>query len=90
MASRLSVLAVSVTAMVFVFMHLDSSVLEWNYLSMALRGSGIFLPLTFCIFFPGSARFNGAWLLWCRHFCGAFLEAYQPVGNQQSVAGARV
>ena len=55
-ASRLSVLAVSVTAMVFVFMHLDSSVLEWNYLSMALRGSGIFLPLTFCIFFPGRVR----------------------------------
>ena len=55
-ASRLSVLAVSVAAMVFVFMHLDSSVLEWNYLSMALRGSGIFLPLTFCIFFPGRVR----------------------------------
>ena len=55
-ASRLSVLAVSVAAMIFVFMHLDSSVLEWNYLSMALRGSGIFLPLTFCIFFPGRVR----------------------------------
>ena len=55
-ASRLSVLAVSVAAMVFVFLHLDSSVLEWNYLSMALRGSGIFLPLTFCIFFPGMVR----------------------------------
>lgn len=23
---------------------------------MALRGSGIFLPLTFCIFFPGRVR----------------------------------
>lgn len=55
-ASRLSVLAVSVAAMVFVFLHLDSSVLEWNYLSMGLRGSGIFLPLTFCIFFPGKVR----------------------------------
>ena len=55
-ASRLSVLAVSVAAMVFVFLHLDSSVLEWNYLSMALRSSGIFLPLTFCIFFPRKVR----------------------------------
>lgn len=55
-ASRLSVLAVAVAAMVFVFLHLDSSVLEWNYLSMALRGSGIFLPLTFCIFFPRKVR----------------------------------
>lgn len=55
-ASRFSVLTVTMCAMVFVFFHLDSSVLEWNYLSMALRGSGIFLPLTFCIFFPGRVR----------------------------------
>ena len=52
-ASRFSVLLVTVGAIAFVFMHLDSSVLEWNYLSMALRGSGIFLPLTFAVFFPG-------------------------------------
>lgn len=54
--SRFCVLAVSICAVVFVFFHLDSSVLEWNYLSMALRGSGIFLPLTFCVFFPGKVR----------------------------------
>ena len=52
-ASRISVLLVTICAIVFVFFHLDSSVLEWNYLSMALRGSGIFLPLTFAVFFPG-------------------------------------
>lgn len=55
-ASRLSVLAVTICAILFVFQHLDSSVLEWNYLSMALRGSGIFLPLTFAVFFPGRVR----------------------------------
>lgn len=55
-ASRFSVLSVTVCALVFVFYHLDSSVLEWNYLSMCLRGSGIFLPLTFAIFFPGRLR----------------------------------
>ena len=55
-ASRISVFAVSFGAMIFVFQHLDSSVLEWNYLSMALRGSGIFLPLTFAVFFPGMVR----------------------------------
>ncbi len=55
-ASRFSVLAVTVLAIIFVFFHLDSSVLEWNYLSMALRGSGIFLPLTFAIFFPNKVR----------------------------------
>lgn len=51
-ASRLSVLLVVIGAILFVFQHLDSSVLMWNYLSMALRGSGIFLPLTFAVFFP--------------------------------------
>lgn len=54
--SRCSVLAVSLIAMVFVFFHLESSILDWNYLSMTLRGSGIFLPLTFCVFFPGKVR----------------------------------
>lgn len=50
--NRFCVLLVTVCAIVFVFFHLHSSVLEWNYLSMALRGSGIFLPLTFAVFFP--------------------------------------
>lgn len=55
-ASRFSVLMAAAAAIIFVFFHLDSSVLEWNYLSMALRGSGIFLPLTFCVFFPHRVR----------------------------------
>lgn len=55
-ASRISVLLVTICAIVFVFFHLDSSVLEWNYLSMALRGSGIFLPLTFAVFFPSKVN----------------------------------
>lgn len=55
-ASRISVFIVSLCAIIFVFQHLNSSVLEWNYLSMALRGSGIFLPLTFAVFFPGKVR----------------------------------
>ena len=55
-ASRFSVLLAAAAAIVFVFFHLESSVLEWNYLSMALRGSGIFLPLTFCVFFPHRVR----------------------------------
>ncbi len=55
-ASRFSVLLAAAAAIVFVFFHLESSVLEWNYLSMALRGSGIFLPLTFCVFFSNRVR----------------------------------
>lgn len=54
--SRFCVLAVSICAVTFAFSHLDSSVLEWNFLSMAFRGSGIFLPLTFCVFFPKQVR----------------------------------
>lgn len=56
--SRMCVLAAVLAALAFVFYHLDSSVLEWNYLSMALRGSGIFLPLTFCVFFTGRVRYS--------------------------------
>ena len=51
--SRFSVLAVTFGAVIFVFHYLDSLVLHWNYLSMALRGAGIFLPLTFIVFFKG-------------------------------------
>lgn len=47
--SRLNVLLVIGAALGFTCYHLDSSVLEWNFLSMALRGSGIFLPLTFAV-----------------------------------------
>lgn len=32
--------------------NMDASVLKWNYLSVALRGGGVFLPLTLAVFFP--------------------------------------
>ena len=51
--NRIFVLLSTVFAVIFVFQHLDSLVLVWNYLSMALRGSGVFLPLSFAIFLPG-------------------------------------
>lgn len=51
--NKLTVLAVTFAALIFVHSHLDSSVLQWNYLSMALRGAGIFLPVTAVIFFKG-------------------------------------
>ena len=35
--------------------------LVWNYLSMALRGGGIFLPLTLAIFFP--ERLSPRWAI---------------------------
>ncbi len=54
--SRLCVFITAVGAIVFVFFHLDSSVLAWNYLSMALRGSAVFLPMTYCVLFPHEVR----------------------------------
>lgn len=51
--NKLTVLAVTFLALIFIHSRLDSSVLQWNYLSMALRGAGIFIPLTAVIMFKG-------------------------------------
>ncbi|MCX7780217.1 MAG: sodium:solute symporter family protein [Negativicutes bacterium] len=51
-ANRLMVLAITLMAAVFTFGNLRSLVLEWNYLSMGLRGAGIFLPMTVAVFWP--------------------------------------
>lgn len=59
LVNRVLVVVSMFVAIVFVFFHLDSSVLDFNYLSMALRASGIFVPLTFCIFFNN--RIEAKW-----------------------------
>lgn len=51
--NRLVVLGVMFCACGFALLHQDSQILFWNYLSMALRGGGIFLPLSLAIFCPG-------------------------------------
>ena len=51
--NRAAVLLITISALFVVFQNLDSFVLDWTYLSMALRGAGIFLPLTFAIIFKG-------------------------------------
>ena len=51
--TKFSVLAILIAAGAFSLYHLESQVLFWNYLSMALRGGGIFLPMTLAIFWPG-------------------------------------
>ena len=50
---RLTVLLVMALAALFAIFFIDSQVLIWNYLSMALRGGGVFLPLTLAVFCPG-------------------------------------
>jgi SSS family solute:Na+ symporter len=51
--NRTCILLITLCAALFVFGNMQSLVLEWNFLSMALRGVGIFIPLTIAIFFPG-------------------------------------
>lgn len=51
--NRSCVLIVTVCAALFVFNNMNALVLDWNFLSMALRGAGVFIPLTLAIFCPG-------------------------------------
>ncbi len=57
--NRACVVAVTVAAAWIALTHLDSYVLDWNYMSMALRGAGVFIPLTLAVFAPG--RLPPAW-----------------------------
>jgi solute:Na+ symporter, SSS family len=50
--NRLVLLGIMLLACVVAMLNPDSQVLFWNYMSMALRGGGIFLPLTLAVFLP--------------------------------------
>jgi solute:Na+ symporter, SSS family len=52
--NRTSVAAVTCVALVIALCSLNSYVLDWNYMSMALRGGGVFLPLSLAVFRPGA------------------------------------
>ncbi|MBP1764479.1 MAG: sss: transporter, solute:sodium symporter family [Firmicutes bacterium] len=54
--NRITILAVTFIAAFISILNLKSQVLLWNYLSMALRGGGVFLPLTLAIFAPGRLK----------------------------------
>lgn len=54
--TKISVLSVMAAACVIAAMNRGTQVLFWNYLSMGLRGGGIFLPLTLSVFFPGHLK----------------------------------
>ncbi len=54
--TRASVLGVMVVACGIAIVNQDTEVLFWNYLSMGLRGGGIFLPLTLAVFWPGHVK----------------------------------
>jgi len=51
--NRTTIVVVAFCAMLTALANMQSFVLTWNYLSMALRGAGVFLPLTLAVFLPG-------------------------------------
>ena len=72
---RLSVVAAIIIAMLIAITHKDSQILFWNYLSMALRGCGIFIPLTLAIFRPRAI--SPRWAL--ASMAGLFHTAMSPI-----------
>ena len=52
-------LTVMILASLIAIMNRGTEILFWNYLSMGLRGGGIFLPLTLAVFWPG--HLNADW-----------------------------
>ncbi len=59
--TRAVVLGVIFLSSIIAILNEDSQVLFWTYLSMALRGGGIFLPLTLAIFRPHAV--SGHWAI---------------------------
>ena len=57
--TRVAVAAFAGLAVTIALANLDSFLLDWNYLSLALRGAGVFLPLTLAIVRPG--RLGASW-----------------------------
>ncbi len=64
MINRLSLLCVIVVAFITSLRAADSLILQWSYLSMGLRGAGVFVPLVAAVFSfslsPGMAFMSGA------------------------------
>lgn len=72
---RLSTCAVLLLATVVVFTGLDSTILQWSYMSMGLRGSAVFAGLVVLVFLPGLAQSAVTrWLLYCLPVCYILLS----------------
>ena len=57
--NRLTVLAVTCLSMAIALTNANTYVLDWNYMSMALRGAGVFIPMSLAIFWP--RRLTSSW-----------------------------
>ncbi len=58
--NRCSCVLIMVIGCIFSIIFRDTQILFWNYLSMGLRGGGIFLPLTLAVFRPKCV--SGRWV----------------------------
>jgi SSS family solute:Na+ symporter len=59
--NRTTVVAVTCLATAIALANASTYVLDWNYMSMALRGAGVFVPLTLAIILP--RRLTPRWAL---------------------------
>ncbi|MBQ9698667.1 MAG: hypothetical protein IJV46_09010, partial [Acidaminococcaceae bacterium] len=59
--NRVTVVLIMVIGCVFSILNRHSQILFWNYLSMGLRGGGIFLPLSLAVFKPKCV--SGKWVV---------------------------
>ncbi len=50
--NRATVFAVASLSVWIAETHMETYVLDWNFMSMALRGAGVFLPLSLAVFAP--------------------------------------
>lgn len=52
-ATRISIVAVLMLAVLFTMGDLQSVILQWSFMSMGLRGAVLFLPMAAALFLPG-------------------------------------
>lgn len=88
--NRSTVLVVTVIASLLALVNLNSQVLIWNYLSMALRGAGVFLPLTLAIFAPGRLLPNWTVASMLLSTFASLLAAYLQVSMDPLFVGLAV
>lgn len=59
--NRLTVMTVVCLAVVIALLNADTFVIDWSYMSMTFRASGVFIPMTLAIFWP--RRLSGGWAI---------------------------
>jgi hypothetical protein len=64
---------------VIALLNEGSQILFWNYMSMALRGGGVFLPLSVAVFFPGNL--HKGWV--SRFHCFQHLRGHRGYGQSR-------